>query len=53
MVLGWLSHEVDVAELRDKIADKARTEMSSEQREYILRQQKKAIEQELGERQNR
>ncbi len=50
MVHGWLSHEVDVAELRNKIADEARSEMTREQREYILRQQKKAIEQELGEK---
>jgi ATP-dependent Lon protease len=49
LVLGWLSHEVDVAELRQKIATEARTEMTREQREYVLRQQKKAIEQELGE----
>ena len=50
MVIGWLSHEVEIAELRSKIADQARTEMSKEQRDYILRQQKKAIEQELGEK---
>ena len=50
MVLGWLSHEVDVLELRNKIANEARTEMSKEQREYVLRQQKRAIEQELGEK---
>ncbi|MEP7351790.1 MAG: endopeptidase La [Acidobacteriota bacterium] len=50
MVLGWLTHEVNISELRDKIADKARSEMSREQREYILRQQKKAIEQELGDK---
>src|SRR5579862_7995111 len=49
MVLGWLSHEVDVAELRNKVTEKARSEMSKEQRDYVLRQQKKAIEQELGE----
>ncbi len=49
IVLGWLSHEVDVLELRNKIANEARTEMSKEQREYVLRQQKRAIEQELGE----
>ena len=49
MVLGWLSHEVDVLELRNKITEKAKSEMSKEQREYVLRQQKKAIEQELGE----
>ncbi len=50
MVHGWLSHEVDVLELRNKIANEARTEMSREQREYVLRQQKRAIEQELGEK---
>jgi ATP-dependent Lon protease len=50
MVHGWLSHEVDVLELRNKITEEARGEMSREQREYILRQQKKAIEQELGEK---
>jgi ATP-dependent Lon protease len=50
MVHGWLSHEVDVLELRNKIANEAREEMSKEQRDYILRQQKRAIEQELGEK---
>jgi len=50
MVLGWLSHEVEVAELRNKISENARHEMSREQKEYVLRQQKKAIEQELGEK---
>jgi ATP-dependent Lon protease len=52
LVHGWLSHEVEVLELRNKIADEARSEMSREQREYILRQQKRAIEQELGEKGN-
>jgi len=50
MVHGWLSHEVDVLELRQKIANEARTEMTKEQKEYVLRQQKRAIEQELGEK---
>ena len=50
MVLGWLSHEVDIAEIRNKVAEQARTEMSKEQRDYVLRQQKKAIETELGEK---
>src|SRR5580700_10810259 len=50
MVHGWLSHEVEVLELRNKITDEARHEMTREQKEYILRQQKKAIEQELGEK---
>jgi len=46
----YLSHELQVLELRTKIADEARTEMSKEQREYLLRQQMRAIQQELGER---
>ncbi len=50
MVHGWLSHEVEVLELRNKITEEARGEMSREQREYILRQQKRAIEAELGEK---
>jgi ATP-dependent Lon protease len=50
MMHGWLSHEVEVLELRNKITDEARHEMSKEQRDYILRQQKRAIEQELGEK---
>jgi ATP-dependent Lon protease len=49
---GWLAHEVEVLDLRNKIAEEARGEMSREQKEYILRQQKKAIEQELGEKEN-
>ena len=50
MVHGWMSHELAVLELRNKITEEARGEMSREQREYILRQQKKAIESELGEK---
>jgi len=50
MVHGWLSHEVNVLELRNQIANEARSEMTKEQREYVLRQQKRAIEQELGEK---
>ncbi len=47
---GYLSHELQVLELRNKIATDARTEMSKEQREYLLRQQMRAIQQELGEK---
>ena len=50
MVHGWAAHEVQVLELRNKITEEARGEMSREQREYVLRQQKRAIEQELGEK---
>jgi len=44
-----LSYEIRVAELRSKIASEAESEMGKEQREYLLRQQLRAIQQELGE----
>jgi ATP-dependent Lon protease len=47
---SYLAHEVQVLELRSKIASTAQTEMSKEQREYLLRQQLRAIQQELGEK---
>jgi ATP-dependent Lon protease len=45
----FLTHEVQIVELRQKIASQAQSEISREQREYHLRQQMKAIQQELGE----
>ena len=36
-------------ELRQKITSQAQNEMSKEQREYMLRQQLRAIQEELGE----
>jgi ATP-dependent Lon protease len=48
-VHGLLSHEVQVLELREKISSEAQTEMTKQQREYLLRQQMRAIQQELGE----
>jgi ATP-dependent Lon protease len=47
---GYLSHELQVLELRNKIASDARSEMSKDQREYLLRQQMRAIQQELGDK---
>ena len=47
---GYLSHEVQVLELRTKITSEARSEMNKEQRDYLLRQQMRAIQQELGEK---
>ena len=44
-----LGHEAQITELRQKIATQAKSEMTREQREYHLRQQLKAIQQELGE----
>jgi len=46
----YLAHEVEVLELKSKIASEARNEMSKEQRDYMLRQQMKAIQQELGDK---
>ena len=47
---SYLAHELQVLELRQKISSAANTEMSKEQREYLLRQQLRAIQQELGEK---
>src|SRR5579884_910083 len=47
---SYLAHELQVLELRQKIASTARDEMTKEQREYLLRQQLRAIQQELGEK---
>jgi ATP-dependent Lon protease len=44
-----LGHEVHVLELRQKISSQAQTEMSKQQREYVLRQQLRAIQEELGD----
>src|SRR2546421_233313 len=44
-----LAHEIEIMQLRSKIASEAQTEMDKAQRDYILRQQLKAIQKELGE----
>ncbi|MBI3356250.1 MAG: LON peptidase substrate-binding domain-containing protein [Nitrospirae bacterium] len=44
-----LSKEIQILQLRDKIANDAQTKIGKNQREYILREQLKAIQQELGE----
>ena len=48
VVHAHLSHEVQILEIRGKIASQAQSEMGKEQREYFLRQQLRAIQQELG-----
>jgi ATP-dependent Lon protease len=45
-----LLREKQVAEVRQKINKQASSEMSKEQREYLLRQQLRAINEELGEK---
>ncbi|HVG01969.1 MAG TPA: LON peptidase substrate-binding domain-containing protein, partial [Nitrospira sp.] len=44
-----LSREVQILQLRDKIAGEAREKLGKTQREYLLREQLKTIQQELGE----
>jgi len=44
-----LNHELKVTELRRQIAEQAREDIDQQQREHMLRQQKRAIEQALGE----
>jgi ATP-dependent Lon protease len=45
----YLAHEVEIIRLRSKIANEAQTEMDKAQRDYVLRQQMKAIQKELGD----
>ncbi|MBA3247887.1 MAG: endopeptidase La [Pyrinomonadaceae bacterium] len=44
-----LAREVEIMQLRSKIATEAQGEMDKAQRDYILRQQLKAIQKELGD----
>ncbi len=44
-----LTHELRVIELRRQIAEQARDDLDAQQREHVLRQQKRAIEHALGE----
>jgi ATP-dependent Lon protease len=45
----FLAHEVEIIRLRSKIANEAQTEMDKAQKDYVLRQQMKAIQKELGD----
>jgi ATP-dependent Lon protease len=49
LIHGYLTTELQVLELRQKITSQAQNEMGKEQREYLLRQQLRAIQGELGE----
>ena len=48
-VTDFLSHEQDVLEVESKIQSQVRGELDKKQREFILREQMKAIQKELGE----
>jgi len=49
LVRDLLTHEVDVLEVQSKIQAEVHDEMEKHQREFILREQMKAIQKELGE----
>jgi ATP-dependent Lon protease len=49
LLLSYLNYEIQVLEIRKRIAEQAQREMSREQRQYMLRQQLEAIQKELGE----
>ena len=44
-----LAREVEIMQIRSKIASEAQHEMDKSQRDYVLRQQMKAIQKELGD----
>ncbi|HEY7129702.1 MAG TPA: endopeptidase La [Nitrospira sp.] len=46
---AFLSKEIQILQLRDKINSETQAKLGKNQREYILREQLKAIQQELGE----
>jgi ATP-dependent Lon protease len=45
-----LNHELEVTRLQKRIESETKKELSRQEREYVLRQQLRAIQQELGER---
>lgn len=49
-VLGYMSKELQVLELSEEIQNKVKGDLDKQQREYILRQQIKAIQDELGDK---
>ena len=50
---GSLTKEINVLELERKIQNRVRKQMEKSQREYFLKEQMKAIQQELGEKDER
>ncbi len=49
MVSQFLAKQIEVLELKGRIQSEVKSEMDKTQREYILREQMKAIQKELGE----
>ncbi len=48
LVLSYLTKEIQVAQLKTQIQDKVKVDIDKEQRNYILHQQLKTIQEELG-----
>ncbi|MBI3745781.1 MAG: LON peptidase substrate-binding domain-containing protein, partial [Chloroflexi bacterium] len=49
LVSGFLARQIEILELKGKIQSEVKSEMDKTQREYILREQLKAIQRELGD----
>ncbi|HEX8940171.1 MAG TPA: endopeptidase La [Candidatus Limnocylindrales bacterium] len=49
LVSNFLGRQIEILELKGKIQSEVKSEMDKTQREYILREQLKAIQRELGE----
>ncbi|MDD2295934.1 MAG: endopeptidase La [Eubacteriales bacterium] len=49
LVMEYLTREIEILRLEDKISSKVKTQMSKSQREYYLREQLRAIQEELGQ----
>jgi ATP-dependent Lon protease len=49
LVSAFLGRQIEILELKGKIQSEVKSEMDKTQREYILREQLKAIQRELGE----
>ena len=49
LVSDFLARQIEILELKGKIQSEVKSEMDKTQREYILREQLKAIQRELGE----
>ncbi|MDE6112235.1 MAG: LON peptidase substrate-binding domain-containing protein, partial [Bacteroidales bacterium] len=47
-LLGYMNRELQMLELRNKIQTKVRSDLDKQQREYVLNQQLKTIQEELG-----
>jgi ATP-dependent Lon protease len=48
-LVAFLTHEIEVLEIGERIQNEARSEIEGMQRDYYLREQLKAIQRELGE----